>query len=49
VLSDGDLYARQPAKFAEASKALEALQGELAKAEEQWLELEMMREALEAG
>jgi ATP-binding cassette subfamily F protein uup len=49
VLSDGDLYARQPAKFAEASKALEALQGELAKAEEQWLALEMMREALGAG
>jgi ATP-binding cassette subfamily F protein uup len=49
VLSDGDLYARQPAKFAEASKALEALHAELAKAEEQWLELEMMREALEAG
>jgi ATP-binding cassette subfamily F protein uup len=49
VLSDGDLYARQPAKFAEASKALEALHADLAKAEEQWLELEMMREALEAG
>jgi ATP-binding cassette subfamily F protein uup len=49
VLSDGDLYTRQPAKFAEASKALEAAQAELAKAEEQWLALEMMREALEAG
>jgi ATP-binding cassette subfamily F protein uup len=49
VLSDGDLYTRQPAKFAEASKSLEAAQAELAKAEEQWLALEMMREALEAG
>ncbi len=48
-LSDGDLYSRQPAKFAEASQALEAAQAELAKAEEQWLALEMMREALEAG
>jgi ATP-binding cassette subfamily F protein uup len=49
VLSDGNLYARHPAKFADATRALEALQGELAKAEEQWLALEMMREALEAG
>jgi hypothetical protein len=38
-----------PSKFAEASKALEAVQRELAKAEDQLVELEMVREALEAG
>jgi ABC transport system ATP-binding/permease protein len=49
VLSDGNLYARQPAKFADTTRALDAAQTELAKAEEQWLALEMMREELEAG
>jgi ATP-binding cassette subfamily F protein uup len=47
VLADPDLYTRQPAKFAEATKALEAAQASLAKAEEQWLALELQREALE--
>jgi ATP-binding cassette subfamily F protein uup len=47
VLSDPDLYRRQPAKFADATKALEAAQASLAKAEEQWLALEMQREELE--
>jgi ATP-binding cassette subfamily F protein uup len=49
VLSDGNLYTRQPAKFADTTRALDAAQTELAKAEEQWLALEMMREELEAG
>jgi ATP-binding cassette subfamily F protein uup len=49
VLADPDLYTRQPAKFAEATKALEAAQASLAAAEEQWLALEMLREELEAG
>jgi ATP-binding cassette subfamily F protein uup len=49
VLSDPDLYRRQPAKFAEATKALDAAQAALAKAEEQWLALEMQREALEGA
>jgi ATP-binding cassette subfamily F protein uup len=47
ALADPDLYTRQPAKFAEATKALEAAQVSLADAEEQWLALEMLREALE--
>jgi ATP-binding cassette subfamily F protein uup len=46
-LADPDLYTRQPAKFAAATKALEAAQASLAEAEEQWLALEMQREALE--
>ncbi|MFL5255297.1 MAG: ATP-binding cassette domain-containing protein, partial [Rhodopila sp.] len=49
MLADPDLYARQPAKFVEATKALEAAQAALAAAEEQWLALEMLREELEAG
>jgi ABC transport system ATP-binding/permease protein len=49
VLADPDLYTRQPAKFVAATKALEAAQAGLAKAEEQWLALEMQREALGAA
>jgi ATP-binding cassette subfamily F protein uup len=47
VLADPDLYTRQPAKFAAATKALEATQASLTEAEEQWLALEMQREDLE--
>jgi ATP-binding cassette subfamily F protein uup len=47
VLADGDLYARQPSKFADATKALAVAQAALAAAEEQWLALEMVREELE--
>lgn len=49
VLSDPNLYTRQPAKFADTTKALEAARVALAKAEERWLALELQREALEAG
>ncbi|MFO1029176.1 MAG: ATP-binding cassette domain-containing protein [Acetobacteraceae bacterium] len=49
VLADPDLYARQPSRFTEATKALEAAQAALAAAEEQWLELEMLRESLEGA
>jgi ATP-binding cassette subfamily F protein uup len=49
ILSDANLYARQPAKFAEATKALDAAQTALAEAEEQWLALEMQREAMEGA
>jgi ABC transport system ATP-binding/permease protein len=48
VLTDGSLYSRQPAKFAEATKGLETAQSHLAAAEEQWLALEMLREELES-
>ncbi len=49
VLADADLYTRQPAKFAESTKALNTATAALAVAEEQWLELEMLREALEGA
>ena len=46
-LDDRGLYARDPAGFAQASTALAGKQSELEAAEEQWLELEIRREALE--
>ena len=49
MLDDGDLYARDPGKFAEATKALSAAQASLAEAEEQWLALELLREELEGA
>ena len=49
VLANADLYAREPAKFADATQALDAAQGALAAAEEQWLALEMLREELEGA
>ena len=48
-LADEDIYTRQPAKFAAATEGLEADQESLAEAEEQWLALEMQREALEGA
>jgi ATP-binding cassette subfamily F protein uup len=47
TLDDPDLYTRNPARFAETTAALEAARQTLAAAEEQWLELEMLREELE--
>jgi ATP-binding cassette subfamily F protein uup len=47
ALEDPDLYTRNPARFAETTAALEAARQTLAAAEEQWLELEMLREELE--
>ena len=47
LLADPDLYAREPAKFDKATKALGARQKALADAEEEWLELEALREELE--
>jgi ATP-binding cassette subfamily F protein uup len=48
-LGDPELYNRQPTRFAEATHALAAAQAALAAAEEQWLELEMLREAMEGA
>ena len=45
-LSDANLYRRDPAAFRLATDTLADAQGKLAAAEERWLELEMMREAL---
>ena len=46
-LGDPDLFSRQPNVFSEATLRLTEAQLELAQAEEQWLELEMLREELE--
>jgi len=45
-LSDPELYAREPAKFRKASEGLAERQRKLAAAEEEWLELEALRESL---
>ena len=47
ILADGNLYARDPGKFTDTSKALEKAQSALGKAEDEWLELEALREELE--
>ncbi|MEM1313806.1 MAG: ATP-binding cassette domain-containing protein [Pseudomonadota bacterium] len=47
LLADPELYARDAAKFDKATKALDARQKALAEAEEEWLELEALREELE--
>ncbi|MFC3070961.1 ABC-F family ATP-binding cassette domain-containing protein [Phenylobacterium soli] len=49
ALADPELYSRDPAAFDRFSRALDVAQGQLAAAEEEWLELEARREALEAG
>lgn len=46
-LNDPQLFSRDPAKFQAASAGLEKATSELAAAEDQWLELEMLREELE--
>ena len=45
-LADPDFYNRDPEGFTKAGEVLEALQDELAAAEERWLELEEKRERL---
>jgi len=47
-LADPDLFAREPQGFALAARDLEAARERLGKAEEEWLDLELKREALEA-
>jgi ABC transport system ATP-binding/permease protein len=49
LLADADLYAREPARFADATQALDAAQAALTAAEERWLALEMLREELEGA
>ncbi len=46
-LADPALYARDPKTFAATSEALTKAQGALAKAEDEWLELEALREGIE--
>lgn len=47
ALADADLYARDPARFAKTSEALARVEADLAKAEEDWLALEILREEIE--
>jgi ATP-binding cassette subfamily F protein uup len=47
-LSDPNLYRRDPAAFKLATDTLQDAQAKLAAAEERWLELELLREELEA-
>lgn len=49
VMADPDLFTREPETFAKTVKDLEAAQRKLAEKEEKWLELEMLREEIEAG
>lgn len=49
VMADPDLFTREPETFAKTVKDLEAAQRKLAEKEEEWLELEMLREEIEAG
>jgi len=49
TLSDAGLYARDAQAFQRASDALTAAETAHAKAEERWLELELLREAAEAS
>lgn len=47
ALADPDFYTRDADRFAATTKALGVAQDALAAAEEQWLALEMLREAIE--
>lgn len=47
LMADPELFTKQPEKFAKAVKDLDAAQTSLAEKEEQWLELEMLREEIE--
>ncbi|HEX6957151.1 MAG TPA: ATP-binding cassette domain-containing protein [Ferrovibrio sp.] len=47
ALADPQLFSRDPAKFAASSQGLTQAEADLAAAEEQWLELEILREELE--
>ena len=46
-LSDADLYAKNPARFAELSAKLAELQKEIENKENEWLEIQMLKEELE--
>lgn len=48
-MADPDLFSRNPAEFQKTTDALEAKRAALAEAEEQWLEIELMREEMESG
>ena len=47
-MSDCSLYTENPEKFDALTKQLEELKAELEKSENQWLEIEMLRESIGA-
>ena len=49
VLSDADLYGRDPGAFAAAGVALEQARAEMSAAEEAWLSAELRREEIEGS
>lgn len=49
LMADPELFSKNPDKFANTLKELEAAQKALSEKEEQWLELEMLREEIETG
>ena len=46
-LADGTLYTKDPKAFADTTAKLATAQADLSAAEEQWLELEMLRQEIE--
>ena len=48
-LADPDLYRRDPVDYATATTRLRQAERDLAASEERWLELELLRETLEAS
>jgi len=46
ILDDHELYARDPKRFNDATALLAKTESELAAAEDQWLELELLREEI---
>ena len=47
ALNDGDLYAKDPARFQKSAARLDAARAELANAEDRWLELETLKQDLQ--
>ena len=47
TLSDDSLFSKNPKRFDQTSRRITAARHELHAAEEQWLELEMLREEIE--
>ena len=48
-LADPDFYGKEPKAFADTAAKLDALREKRATLEEEWLELEMLREEMEGG
>jgi ABC transport system ATP-binding/permease protein len=46
-MADPQFYVRDPDGFARAAATLDGLRADLARLEEEWLELEMLREEIE--